>query len=59
MSDKFKVAGYIEGFDMLEEDVYDAPEPSAGEKAFIFAVCWLPLLLPVLIVVGANFAQGH
>lgn len=51
MSDKFKAYGYIEGFDMLDEEVCPS-EPSAKEKAFILGL----LLLPALLMLGACLA---
>ena len=54
MSDKFKAYGYIEGFDMLDEEVCPS-EPPAKEKVFILTL----LLLPVLLMLGAALAEAR
>ena len=56
MSSKFKLYGYLEGFDVHDDEVVRCPsEPSTKEKAFILGL----LLLPVLLMLGAAFAQAH
>lgn len=54
MSDKFKVYGYAEGFDIHEEDLRCPSEPSNKEKAFILGL----FLIPMFIMLGVALAQN-
>lgn len=49
MSNKFKVAGYIEGFDVHEDEVRDYQEPPTEFKLAVLGI----LLAPLLFALGA------
>ena len=54
MSDKFKAYGYLEGYDIHDDDlVYDPSEPTLKEKAFVLVL----ILIPVVFVIGTVLAE--
>ena len=53
MNPRFK--DYSEGFDIHNEDLHYPAEPTRKEKAMIFGM----LLFPLVLIVGAAFAQAH
>lgn len=55
MSDKFKLLGVVEGFDIYDEDERCPSEPTAKEKVFILGL----LLVPVFIMLGLALAEAH